>query len=61
MAQGTRLLATFSIWALCAFALHAENALAVEGPSFDCTQGVRQSLALILCTNAEAAQAIGIT
>jgi uncharacterized protein len=32
-------------------------ALAVEGPSFDCTHGVRQTLAVILCTDPEAAQA----
>jgi len=30
---------------------------AVDGPSFDCSHGVRQTLAVILCTNPEAAQA----
>src|SRR5450759_3866407 len=33
------------------------QALAVNGPSFDCSHGVRQTLAVILCMNPEAAQA----
>ena len=33
------------------------QAFAVEGPSFDCSHGVRQTLAVILCVNPEAAQA----
>jgi hypothetical protein len=35
----------------------ANNLFAVEGPSFDCRSGVRQTLAVILCTVPEAAQA----
>lgn len=35
----------------------SSQAFAVEGPSFDCTHGVRQTLAAILCTNPEAAEA----
>ena len=33
------------------------EALAVNGPSFDCSNGVRQTLAVILCTDPAAAQA----
>jgi hypothetical protein len=33
------------------------QAFAVDGPSFDCSHGVRQTLAVILCMNAEAARA----
>ena len=33
------------------------QAFAVEGPSFDCSQGVRQTLAVILCVNPDAARA----
>jgi uncharacterized protein YecT (DUF1311 family) len=33
------------------------QAFAVSGPSFDCSHGVRQTLAVILCMNPEAAQA----
>jgi peptidoglycan hydrolase-like protein with peptidoglycan-binding domain len=40
-----------------AFSLHGSSAFAVNGPSFDCSRGVRQTLAAILCTNQEAAQA----
>ena len=39
------------------FLLSGSSAFAVDGPSFDCSQGVRQSLAVILCTNPEAARA----
>jgi peptidoglycan hydrolase-like protein with peptidoglycan-binding domain len=35
----------------------ANSLFAVEGPSFDCSSGVRQTLAVILCTVPEAAQA----
>jgi peptidoglycan hydrolase-like protein with peptidoglycan-binding domain len=37
--------------------LSGSKAFAVEGPSFDCSHGVRQTLAVILCVNPEAAQA----
>lgn len=40
-----------------AFLLGASSAFAIDGPSFNCSQGVRNSLAAILCTNPEAAQA----
>jgi hypothetical protein len=43
--------------AAAAFVLGGSNAFAVDGPSFDCSRGVRQTLAVILCTNPEAAQA----
>jgi peptidoglycan hydrolase-like protein with peptidoglycan-binding domain len=33
------------------------QAFAVDGPSFDCSHGVRQTLAVILCMNPEAAKA----
>ena len=39
------------------FLLGGSGAFAVDGPSFDCSRGVRQTLAAILCTNQEAAQA----
>jgi hypothetical protein len=39
------------------FLLGGSGAFAVNGPSFDCSRGVRQTLAAILCTNQEAAQA----
>ena len=32
-------------------------AFAIDGPSFDCSRGVRQTLAVVLCTSREAAQA----
>ena len=40
-----------------AFLLGGSGAFAVNGPSFDCSHGVRQTLAAILCTIQEAAQA----
>jgi hypothetical protein len=33
------------------------QAFAIDGPSFDCSHGVRQTLAIVLCTNPAAAQA----
>lgn len=35
----------------------SSKAFAIEGPSFDCSHGVRQTLAAILCTDNAAAQA----
>jgi peptidoglycan hydrolase-like protein with peptidoglycan-binding domain len=37
--------------------LSGSHAFAVDGPSFDCSHGVRQTLAVILCMSPEAAQA----
>jgi peptidoglycan hydrolase-like protein with peptidoglycan-binding domain len=37
--------------------LSGSRVFAVDGPSFDCSQGVRQTLAVILCVDPEAAQA----
>jgi peptidoglycan hydrolase-like protein with peptidoglycan-binding domain len=37
--------------------LSGSHAFAVDGPSFDCSHGVRQTLAVILCVSPEAAQA----
>jgi uncharacterized protein len=42
---------------VAAFLLGGSSAFAVDGPSFDCSHGVRQTLAAILCTVPEAAQA----
>ena len=42
---------------VAAFLLGGSSALAVDGPSFDCSQRMRQTLAVILCTVPEAAQA----
>ena len=42
--------------ATAAFLLGGGSAFALDGPSFDC-HGVRQTLAVILCSNVEAAQA----
>ena len=43
--------------AVAVILLSGNNAFAVDGPSFDCSQGVRQTLAVILCVDPEAAQA----
>ena len=40
-----------------ALLFRGSQAIAVDGPSFDCSHGVRQTLAVILCINPEAAQA----
>ena len=40
-----------------AFLLGGSSAFAVNGPSFDCSHGVRQTLAVILCSISEAAEA----
>ena len=43
--------------AVAVILLSGSNTFAVDGPSFDCSQGVRQTLAVILCVDPEAAQA----
>src|SRR5689334_13438962 len=46
-----------SVVSVAVFFSGGNNLSAVEGPSFDCRSGVRQTLAVILCTVPEAAQA----
>ena len=47
----------FAASLVVAMALLYGQAFAVDGPSFDCSQGVRQTLAVILCSYPEAASA----